>query len=225
LQAVKALLARHPEVTETEEAFLVDKLQVPQTWLYEAKANQLASAGDAYRQYYTLIDAGLPNQAHRVLLDKLAIEASARGDLALLKRLCEALNGNQPEGWEYGGRLFLDYLAVVDEVPTLLVNHLRSGGQADPVDADRLARLISTAQRVLSLLPALFPKKDDVQQFAALSDLLSDVTQIVSQLNAAGLMNKPQVPSVLVNTDRLHLLQQSGLRAFDQNIRALPSAA
>jgi nuclear pore complex protein Nup98-Nup96 len=155
----------------------------------------------------------------------LAIEASARGDLALLKRLCEALNGNQPEGWEYGGRLFLDYLAVVDEVPTLLVNHLRSGGQADPVDADRLARLISTAQRVLSLLPALFPKKDDVQQFAALSDLLSDVTQIVSQLNAAGLMNKPQVPSVLVNTDRLHLLQQSGLRAFDQNIRALPSAA
>lgn len=103
--AIRALLLRHPESTESEEAFLLDRLAIPQTWLHEAKAAAFAAKDDAYEEYGSLIRAELFEAAHRVLLDKLAIEPIIRADYALLRRLCEMLVGSEPEGWDYGGKV------------------------------------------------------------------------------------------------------------------------
>lgn len=103
--AIKALLLRHPESTASEEAFLLDRVAIPETWLHESRAAAFASRDDAYEQYHSLIRAELFDSAHRVLLDKLAIEPIIRGDWALLRRLCEKLASSEPEGWEYGGKV------------------------------------------------------------------------------------------------------------------------
>ena len=103
--AIKALLGRHPSSTEDEKRFLIDKLLIPETWLHEVKAAQLASENDAFGEFQELIRAGLVDRAHRVLVDKLAVEAAIRHDLSLLKRLCGMFKGREPEGWDYGGKV------------------------------------------------------------------------------------------------------------------------
>lgn len=102
--ALKALLYRHPNPSPEEQHFL-DNLKIPAAWLYEAKAAQLASAGDDFGEYHALLRAGLHDRAHRILVGKLASEAILRGDLALLRRLCEPLESVKPDGWEYGGKV------------------------------------------------------------------------------------------------------------------------
>jgi nuclear pore complex protein Nup98-Nup96 len=64
----------------------------------------LASDGDAYGEYHALIGAGLWRRAHRILVAKLAPEAVLRGDMPLLRKLCEPLV-SKPDGWEYGGKV------------------------------------------------------------------------------------------------------------------------
>jgi len=49
--------------------------------------------------------AGLHDRAHRILVDKLAPEAVIRDDLVLLRRLCEPLEGKNPDNWEFGGKV------------------------------------------------------------------------------------------------------------------------
>jgi len=104
-QAVKALLHRHPHPSPTEEAFLIDHCKIPKMWLHEATAAELAAKDDIFGEFKECLLARLFERAHRLLLSKLAIEAIVRGDHALLKRLCGMLEGNEPEGWDYGGKV------------------------------------------------------------------------------------------------------------------------
>lgn len=104
-RALKGLVHRHPEPSATEEAFLADYCKIPKTWLHEAKAAELAAKDDLFGEFKECLNAELFERAHRLLLNKLAIEAIVRGDHVLLKRLCGMLEGNEPEGWEYGGKV------------------------------------------------------------------------------------------------------------------------
>ena len=192
-KALRALLHRHPEPTVDDESFLVS-LRVPVTWIHQAKASRLASAGDAFAQYHELLLGGLYDHAHRILVDSLAPEAVLREDMALLRRLCEPLGKFKPDGWEYSGKvsdaclyraeydqLFLDYAALVEETPRLLSSVIRAGGRPDPHEASTLTTLALSLPRVLQLLP----DKEDVQQVAGLSDMLSSLHQIAGHLHRA----------------------------------------
>lgn len=219
--AIRDLLFRHPDPTQVEIAFLTDKLHVPWEWLHEARAAHLAAAGDAYGEYFELIPAGLVDRAQRTLITKLAPEAVLREDHALLRRLCEALEPTHPTGWEYGGKLFLDYLDLISEVRPLLASVLRAGANPDPTEAHALTALARNVPRVLQLLPALFPDKEDVQQVASLSDMLSDLQALAGVLHPAGFIPRPPVSDLLVDKDRLHLLQAAATESFEHSLQAL----
>ena len=111
--ALKALLLRHPNPSNEEQSFL-DNLHIPAAWLHEAMAADFASAGDAYGEYHALIRARQYDRAHRIFIDKLASETILRGDLALLRRLCEPFEGHQPDGWEYAGKVSVVKLISAD---------------------------------------------------------------------------------------------------------------
>ncbi|GMK55427.1 hypothetical protein CspeluHIS016_0204830 [Cutaneotrichosporon spelunceum] len=219
--ALKALLFRHPEPTTAEQKFLLDKLRIPQEWLHEARAAHLAARGDAYSEYKDLIPAGLADRAQRTLVAKLAPEAVLRDDAVLLRRLCKELEPLQPEGWEYCGKLFLDYLDIRGRVKPLLVATRRAGAHPDPHDASELRDLGESIPRVLQLLPSLFPDRSDVQQVASLTDMLSTLHALASDLHDAGYMARPPVSDLLLDKDRLHLLQESATESFDQSLQAL----
>jgi nuclear pore complex protein Nup98-Nup96 len=220
-EAVRALLFRHPEPTASEKAFLTNKLSIPSSWLHEARAARLAATGDAYREYYELIPAGLSDRAQRTLLTKLAPEAVLRYDHALLQRLCEALEPLQPAGWEYGGKLFLDYIELVTRVRPLVQSVLSGGQHPDPAEARTLVTLANNLPRVLQLLPAVFPDKDDVQQVASLSGMLSELQTLAAFLHASGYIPRPPVSDLLVDKDRLHLLQGAATESFERSLGAI----
>lgn len=183
-QAVRALLHRHPDPSAADLTFLVDRLRIPPEWLHESRAASLALLGSVYEEYHALVDANLYNRAHRILLDKLAPEAILRDDLALLRRLCEPIVG-RPDGWAFGANLLLEYIDIKTEVPSLLRHIVSAGSVPDPVQQTRLVKLASDIPRLLRLLPALFPRRGEVQQIACLSDMLSALHHLAGQLSLA----------------------------------------
>lgn len=197
----------------------MDQLRIPSEWLHESRAASLSSSGVVYQEYHAVVDAKLWSRAHRILIDKLAPEAILRDDLVLLRKLCEPIQ-DKPEEWQYGGRLFIDYINIKSEVPTLL-KQLLLALQTNTVDRHQQTRLVTLANdipRVLRLLPALFPNGKDVQQVACLSDMLSALHHLAGQLSLADFMQRPSVPDSLIDVDRLHLLQSSAYDTFDTSL-------
>lgn len=218
--ALKALLHRHPNPNGADETFLTGRLKIPSAWIDEARAAAFGSDGDVWQEYHATVRAELYDRAHRILLQKLAPEAVLRGDLQLLRRLCGQIEDTGVTGWEYGGKLFIDYADLLEHARELLASVIRAGDEPDPFEAARLAKLASTLPRTLQLLPGLFPDKNDVQQTAVLSDMLSALHDLASAFHQAGYLDKPAstagATSALVDVDRLHLLQERALADFDK---------
>jgi nuclear pore complex protein Nup98-Nup96 len=74
---------------------------------------------------------------------------------------------------------------------------------------------------VLQLLPAVFPDKDDVQQVASLSGMLSELQTLAAFLHASGYIPRPPVSDLLVDKDRLHLLQGAATESFERSLGAI----
>lgn len=51
-----------------------------------------------------MLEAGLGEKAHKILVGKLLPEVILRDDLILVKRLCEDVEG-KAERWEYGAKV------------------------------------------------------------------------------------------------------------------------
>lgn len=227
-QAIRSLIHRHPDISASDRTFMTDRLRVPAEWLHEARACHLSAQGAAFDEYHALVDAKLYERAHRILLDKLAPEAIMRKDLALLAKLCRPVDG-RPDGWQYGGKLLLDYISIDTEVPSLLKDVLSSSSAATSVEEAalvkikqaRLAQLANDIPRLLRLLPALFPNINNVQQVACLSDLLSGLHHLAGQLSLANYVARPPVSDSLVDVDRLHLLQSSAYDSFNARLEGL----
>lgn len=219
--AVRELLFRHPNPNDSERMFLINTLKVPPAWLHEAKAAEFATENNPYAEYFELIRAGLADRAQRILITKLAPKAILRDSQSLLRRLCEALEPLHPTGWEFGGKLFLDYLNIVNDTKPLLASVLRAGSHPDPVEEAELNRLCSSVPRVIQLLPALFPDKDDVQQVASLSEMLGALQNLGAVLHMNNRIERPPISDLLVDKDRLHLLQGAATESFERSLSAI----
>ncbi|KAK8869988.1 hypothetical protein IAR55_000558 [Kwoniella newhampshirensis] len=224
-QALRALIFRHPEATSDDESFLAQTLRVPIEWIHESRAASLASSGNAWGEYQALLKAKLYDRAHRVLVQKLAPEAVIRDDISLLRRLCQGLEGKGVARWEFEGKLFLDWADLVQDTARLLASVLNAGSHPDPREAATLTDRARNLPKVLALLPGLFPNKQDVQQVASLSDMLSPLYQLGGALHSAGYIPRQAVPTYLIDEDRLHLLQGAAFELFNKSLDALPVAA
>ena len=136
LTALKALLQRHPHPTPSERQFLA-RLAIPTEWIHEAAAFD----ADPWTAYPELILAGRFDDAHRILLDKLAVEAIIQDDRALLLRLCSMLK-DKPSNWEYGGGVLLDYLQGKAK-PQLLLSLFPPSPRSAAAVSDMLSSIVS----------------------------------------------------------------------------------
>ncbi|OWZ52424.1 nuclear pore complex protein Nup98-Nup96 [Cryptococcus neoformans c8] len=123
-KALHALLYRHPAATKEDQAFLTETLCIPEEWIYESRAAFLCSTGDAWAEYHALLQAKLYDRAHKILVEKLAPEAVLRDDKTLLRRLCLKLEGKGVSGWEYGGKLFLEWADISEDTARPLASPL-----------------------------------------------------------------------------------------------------
>ncbi len=169
--AIKALLARNVALLEGEREFLCEKLRIPESWLYEAKAYAARAKDDRYGEYQLLLKAKNWVAAHNVASLHLAPEAIIRGDHELVSVLFSPfyleLDGGDPNedvpGWGEGAALYVDYVAASREVPTLatLLN-----------DADEGKRKLALekAERYAARLPSLTAGINALLGTSSLSD-------------------------------------------------------
>ena len=135
----------------------------------------------------------------------------------------------------------LDHAIIVQDVPRLLKSVIQAGQSPDPHEASLLSKLAQSLPRSIQLLPALFPDTDDVQQIAALSDMLSELHNVAGLLHQAGYVSptgqpdrptlivpqiaRPQVSPVMVDVDRLHLLQAAAFDSFERSLNVITASA
>ncbi|WWC85271.1 uncharacterized protein L201_000133 [Kwoniella dendrophila CBS 6074] len=230
-KALRTLLFRHPDPTLEDEQFLTQTLMIPIEWIHESRAASLSSSGDAWGEYHALIKAKLFDKAHKILIEKLAPEAILRDDKVLLKRLCFELQGKGVDNWEYGGKLFLDWIELTsnDNVTKSLSNVLKAGGNPDPRELNSLQEYSKALPKTLQLLPSLFVgQEQDIQKVASLSEMLSPLYQISSLLQNSGYLSNStnnNNNSYLVDEDKLNLLQESAFEKFNKSLDELPLVA
>uniref|UniRef100_A0A3B3T4H9 Nuclear pore complex protein Nup98-Nup96 n=1 Tax=Paramormyrops kingsleyae TaxID=1676925 RepID=A0A3B3T4H9_9TELE len=127
-RAVKEMLNLHCPLVETDdsaerERFLTEKLLVPVEWLHEAKATRARHEGDKHREAMHLYRAGHWSQCHRLVIQHLASDCIINENhdylLEFLKGLELAERSAQIHDWDTAGRVFLDYINVIQTLQAI----------------------------------------------------------------------------------------------------------
>ena len=96
--------------------FLVRDLQIPEAWIWVAKALRARADGDAAHEVDYLIRARNWNEAHGTFCRTVAPRTVLEQDYATLRQLLAGF-GDAPErkvrGWANGGAIYVDFLRLV----------------------------------------------------------------------------------------------------------------
>lgn len=146
-RAVKDTLARFapqlPDPVTTDGSpdptwqSLSTRLQIPESWIWVAKALCARDAGDAAREVDCLIRGKNWNDAHGTFVRIVGPTAVIERDCATLESLISGF-GDSPErkvrGWASGGGLYEDFLRLATA----------KGGKRDPARLNRLVNALVT---------------------------------------------------------------------------------
>uniref|UniRef100_A0A8D2CWC3 Nuclear pore complex protein Nup98-Nup96 n=1 Tax=Sciurus vulgaris TaxID=55149 RepID=A0A8D2CWC3_SCIVU len=122
-KAVRELLTRHCQLTETpeswaKETFLTQKLCVPAEWIHEAKAVRAHMESDKHLEALYLFKAGHWNHCHKLVIRHLASDAIINENYDYLKGFLEDLappeRSTLIQDWEMSGLVYLDYIRVIE---------------------------------------------------------------------------------------------------------------
>ncbi|KAK7202922.1 nuclear protein 96-domain-containing protein [Myxozyma melibiosi] len=113
--AVQDLLNRHVEDMDgAAESFLVDTLRVPKKMILTAKALYAHRADEPVQEARYLLDAAEWTQAHAVIIRTVGPRAIISEDYdSLLSLLSRFEDVTEIPGWNIGGQIYLDYIAVM----------------------------------------------------------------------------------------------------------------
>ncbi|TIC58943.1 hypothetical protein E3Q03_04067 [Wallemia mellicola] len=182
--AIKDSLTRNVmNYSEQDEAFLVDKLCIPQTWLAEAKATYAHYQGNIYEEYKLLLAAEQYTGAHFVAVNTLAPEAIIRDDLDLLNKLLQPFENVDVsvDNWSSSGKLLLEYTNILKRVPELIVG--TTSEKADASDRGQLREIYRRLPILIKSLNGIFKYKqigqpDTVQFKITLSEMTEKLLNI-----------------------------------------------
>lgn len=146
-RAIKETLARFaPQLPDPVTAdgsldaawqYLSNELQLPEAWIWVAKALCARDAGDAAREVDCLIRGKNWNDAHATFCRVVGPAAVIEGDYATLETLISGF-GDGPErkvrGWASGGGVYEDFLRLATA----------KGGKRDPTRLNRLVNALVT---------------------------------------------------------------------------------
>lgn len=92
---------------------------VPEEFLNESRANQVARQGEYTAQAEYLLRAGLYNDAHKVIISEAAPEAVLNGNMVQLLDVLESLDKvkEKLKRWEFGGNVYLTYARALSQAP------------------------------------------------------------------------------------------------------------
>uniref|UniRef100_A0A336KXZ5 Nuclear pore complex protein Nup98-Nup96 n=1 Tax=Culicoides sonorensis TaxID=179676 RepID=A0A336KXZ5_CULSO len=123
--AIKSILVRHiqfefePDYIKLEN-FIVDKLGIPETWIYFAKAVRAGSYGRRDDQAKFLLHAKEWSMAHEIIMSHIAPNAILNDKVPYLKMLLkEFKDQTKVSNWTTQGKVLLDFIEINETVEKL----------------------------------------------------------------------------------------------------------
>ncbi|KAK9710390.1 hypothetical protein K7432_008451 [Basidiobolus ranarum] len=189
--AIRELIFRHISVDAVEqesdslpeiqfnddEMFLLNTLKVPSEWVYEAKALHAKSNGMDYEEAVCLLHANKWNQAHQLIVEKLAPDALLRNQICRLKSLLSHIDSEEVADWENGGLVFLEYIEIFENLPKILENSL----------PENFPDFIQVKNQMTQLLRTLSRMKEkaftNTQQTVCIAEMASKISRSLSELD------------------------------------------
>lgn len=106
------------EEFKTEEAFLINQLNLPPAWLHSVMASKCRMAKDYCSEFQHLMYIGKFNLAHRVVMDRILPNLLINKEFDLVQKLLRKFEGNESsiQKWQYEGGLLLWFLIIRDVV-------------------------------------------------------------------------------------------------------------
>jgi nuclear pore complex protein Nup98-Nup96 len=150
-----SIIAEFPDrspTSSTEWEFLVNDLNVPPQWIFEAKALKARYKGCVEEEAAALFDAGHLTSAYHLIMARVAPKAVAQDDFIVIRLLLNRLTETQH--WSLGGGLLLDYFNVYSEAKTIM-------DDAVTLSQDQKEDLIQRLSHLLKRLEGLF-KEDSI---------------------------------------------------------------
>ncbi|SHO76254.1 Similar to S.cerevisiae protein NUP100 (FG-nucleoporin component of central core of the nuclear pore complex) [Malassezia sympodialis ATCC 42132] len=177
-RAVQALLTRHVAHLDEHASWLQTELCLPDTWLWAARATASHAQGDYFAEYEHRLRANDMSGAHAIAVRYLAAEAFVRGDtqvlIDLFSPMAEAAEAPVPvpvQGWNDGGRVFLDYAMLPQKLPTLLAQ--ARSGTSSANERHALQQAIHRTHELLERVPRLYPDTTDLMSTVARTEMLA----------------------------------------------------
>lgn len=151
---IRNMLARNvSDLAEgsSKVAFL-ESLQVPKSWIHEARALYARYREDYILEASHLLDAKSWDEAHKTVVQEVAPEAIVTKNVSPLKALLTRFEDTSlVADWPLGGQVYLDYIHLLELTDTAIGGKVRRGmaisDEAKEV-ACRLAGSLEAAKRV-----------------------------------------------------------------------------
>ncbi|XP_075227929.1 nuclear pore complex protein Nup98-96 [Lycorma delicatula] len=159
--AVMDMIGRHATLNKKnalspEELFLLEKLNVPKQWLFQAKATLALSYCSYEDAAVFLLEAEEWNKSHEIIMKHIAAKAIINEEYEYIETLLKELAGGDRErariifGWAHQGALLWDYLVVVREVSAVIENR-------NPYALEKLQPQLASLCSRIALLPTMTP--------------------------------------------------------------------
>uniref|UniRef100_A0AAR2K7M0 Nuclear pore complex protein Nup98-Nup96 n=1 Tax=Pygocentrus nattereri TaxID=42514 RepID=A0AAR2K7M0_PYGNA len=188
-RAVREMLNQHCPLEETEdsaekERFLTDKLLIPIHWIHEAKAIRACRDGDKHGEALHLYKAGHWNHCHRLVIQNLASDCIINDNHDYLMEFLEGLavpeRSVQIQDWDTSGRVYLDYIRVIQTLQAIQRVPQKSPGY----ELERLHTEVTSLCSRIELLPCS-KAKDRLAQ-SEMAKRVANILRVVLSLQQGG---------------------------------------
>lgn len=190
-KAIMDHLARHAGHIGPEEGLtfvtLVQDLQIPKKWIWEAKALYMRSVQkDPRGEVECLLRSGAYEEAHRTFSKEVAPTTVIERDWDTLRALLAGFNGQEASiaEWHLGGEVYADYLQVAE-------TQRKGTGKIDEMALERL----------LAALPAMAVDERHVSflETVAVQEISGVVAKLVVEMGRQG-----NVSSLMFSANHIH---------------------
>ncbi|GAB6029666.1 hypothetical protein CHUAL_005398 [Chamberlinius hualienensis] len=122
------LCCNKESITKEKEEFLLQKLKIPQEWLFEAKSIRARRDGNIHAEAYYLAKAGQYHESHKLIIRSIAPDAIIQENYDYLKGLLKEMltpeKSSRILDWSIGGQVYLDYIHLSQTVDRILKGEL-----------------------------------------------------------------------------------------------------
>ncbi|KAI5809021.1 nuclear protein 96-domain-containing protein [Peziza echinospora] len=218
--SIRNILGRHVEDLEDDGSakfvFIRDKLLIPMTWIFEAKALHARQFQLHIAEAEFLLAAQAWGEAHRTIVQQVAPKAVIAGDLEKLSLVLSKFDDvNKISDWSLGGQVYLDYITLVaikEDLPGALA--LAAAAASNPSVEEKPRRrgdtkafatstkndVFQLCKRLLGALPNM--ERWNFEQKVAIAEMGAVVSGVVLKAGAFMANEAPKILSLPLMEDQ-----------------------